>query len=513
MKKITDILFSALIFLALLLPSLYFIGVKENFARPLYGAERSPKPVSLTVANFVSRKFQKTFDEIFGKEFFLRKSYFRCKNQIYALFNFGYFFSGSGVPIYGSRDGWLQGHSYMEYYYGNYRIDEKKYRNCFQLFEKLAKEFKRRNIDFIYVLATDKIFMYPERMSPLFSYYLRGKDGPTPYAQFAGILQKYNVPCLDSHAYLSQFRNQIELFPRTGIHWNAYAACMTVEEMLRRINKNKSASEQYIVPVPVRYEKTTHPVYCENDVGSLCNLIWEPENVGSLPVFDSNGKKNMCDVIVLGDSYSEEISQALRHSRCFGQIINYSNRIPPEANFYKWLAGTKLFVLVYTTHKLYNPMGRHDDLQKIYDMLRRYPGPKPLPLGKKVLFNDLEDYMSAGFFGRESVGRWASRECTLKLPVPAEAVKKPIRLTFTGSPLSPDQSVIVKNRQDQVLTTLALPAKGRYQVEIPAGNIKEDRFLILDLQFPQARKPGNPRDPRILSFKFQDLELESLPGK
>ena len=73
MKKITDILFPVLILTALLLPSLYFLGVEENFTR-LYGAESIPKPVPLTVKNYASGTFQKNLDEIFGKKFFLRKS-------------------------------------------------------------------------------------------------------------------------------------------------------------------------------------------------------------------------------------------------------------------------------------------------------------------------------------------------------------------------------------------------------------------------------------------------------
>lgn len=509
MKKTTDILFPVLILIALLLPSLYFVGVKENFVSRLAGAEFNPKSAPLSMMTYGTKVFQKNFDEIFAKNFFLRKSFFRCKNQIYAFINFGYFFAGAeGGPIFGNREGWLEGYSYMHYYFSNFKVDEKKYRGCFELIGKLAQEFKKKDIDFIYVLAPDKVFMYPERLSPMFSLFLKSPSGPTPYEQYGKILEKYHVPYMDSYTFLHQYKNSVELFPYRGVHWNAPAACLVFAEALRRLNKGKSDSDQYRIAVPDRFEATVPAAYCDNDVGNWRNLIWGASNSGLCPVFSQNDKKNVCNAIVLGDSFSEQISQALRHSRSFCEVVNYSNRIPTAEDFYKRLNGTKLVILVYTTQKLIHPVLRHSDLQKVYDMLCRYSGSKRLPLRTPVTFDKLDNYKVVldGFSGIRQNGRWAGTDCILKLAI-ATDMDSPVQLTFNGFPVSTDQFVNFKNAEGQVFKTLALPRKGRYSVIIPPENISKDHVITLKLDFPNARRLDSPQDLPLISFFFNDIEL------
>lgn len=508
MKKITDILFPVLILTALLLPSLYFLGVEENFTR-LYGAESIPKPIPLTVKNYASGTFQKNLDEIFGKKFFLRKSFSRCRNSLYAACNFGCFHAAG--TVFGSPAGWLLEGPYLDLFYGKYSIDENKNRDCFQLFEKLAQEFKKRDIDFIYVMAPDKVLMYPERLPSFYSLYLK-RSTRSPHAEFAAILKKRNVPHFDAFTFLYRFRDRTELFPVSGTHWNAPAVFMMLNAMLKQLNQSENRAFPYQIPVPDRFETTSDPRYCENDLGNLTNLIHPPERIGLDPVFSLPKLYNAGDAIIMGDSFAHQINLALADSHCFRRTFRYENSLPTEQNFHQALNSAKMFILVYTTHKLFSPRNRHAGHLKIYEMLRRYPGPKRLPVGQNIPVTSLDDYMMPGFSGRESKGRWSGRECFLRLPIPTE-VKTPVRLSFSGWPMTPDQVVKVKIAHDKILKVLHLPRKGRYSVDLPAECISKNSFIDLKLEFPQARKPANGRDPRILSFFFTDLELTVLPKK
>ena len=498
MKKATDIIFSALMLLLLLLPTLYFVGVKENFLR-LVGAERIPSPVPLKLKTYVSKAFQRNFDEIYGKKFFLRNTFSRCKNQIYAFCNFGYFYYSS-KPIFGNRDGWLQGFSYVQYYHSGKQIREDGFQDCFRLLGKLAAELKARNVDFIYVLATDKVLTYPERLPSFYSLYLKKRNGPSPHREYGKILEKYDIPYFDSHAFLYKFRDKVELFPTSGLHWNAPAACLTFTEVLRILNKDKDKAKRYVLPGAVRFEKTKKPYYSDNDLGSLINILRGPKNVGLRPVFAPPVRKNDFDVIVFGDSFSGQIGSAMDDSRLFNKVINYNNRIPSSAeDFRRELSKTKLFVLVYTTPKLFNPLDRHWVSLTIYRMLC-------LPFGERVPVNEINDSYTQGLFKRESRrGRWAGPRCRIKLPVPA-GTKQAIRVTFNGTPLDRNQVVVIRNSRNKILKVQQLTNKGSYHVTVPPEDISKEYFITLNFEFPRAHKPGT-NDLRTLSFFFESFML------
>ena len=501
MKKATDIIFSALMLLLLLLPTLYFVGVKENFLR-LVGAERIPSPVPLKLKTYVSKAFQRNFDEIYGKKFFLRNTFSRCKNQIYAFCNFGYFYYSS-KPIFGNRDGWLQGFSYVQYYHSGKQIREDGFQDCFRLLGKLAAEFKARGIDFIYVLATDKVLTYPERLPAFFSLYLNKWSGPSPHSQYGKILEKYHVPYFDTHSFLYKFRDKVELFPVSGLHWNAPAACLTVAEMLRILNENKDNVNRYVLPGTARFEKITPSYYSENDLGSLINILLGPENIGLRPVFAQPAKRNNFDAIVFGDSFGGQISSAMQDARLFNRVINYNNRVPSSARvFLKELSNAKLFVLVYTTPKYFNPRARYWILQKIYRMLC-------LPLEKRIPISEIDDSQADGLIGSDPrKGLWAGARCAFKLPIPV-GTKQAIRVTFTGAPLGRDQIVRIKNAKNEVLKIQQLPREGSYHVTVPAKDIFEERLVTLTFEFPRARKPANGT-PKALSFFFKSLMLSPV---
>ena len=503
-KKITDTLFASAVFLLLLLPSLYLLDVEESFVK-LYGAERVPQGVPLTLRSYREKTFQKTFDEIFSKKFFLRKSFTKCKNQLYAWSNFGYFYFP--WTIFGGRDGWLFGQSYLACYYGNKPVDEKAFRPAFRLLGDLADEFGKRDIDFIYVLATDKVSMHPEMLPAFHSLYLKGRS-ETPHAAYSEILTRYDVPHLNSHAYLSGFKGKQDLFPASGVHWNSRAACLTVAEALRVVNRGKEPQKRYIVPEPVRYDRTKHPHYDENDLGRLINVFYGPPDAGCDPIFPPLEKANDCEVIVMGDSFSEQVARAFMDSRSFKRVVNYSNRVPSAEVVRRDLRGVKLFVLVYTTPKLLNPNERHGDLKKIFDVLVKEPAPKgKLIFGKKLFVNDLDARAVGGFYVPEKNGRWAGERCSFELPVRPGS---DIEFTFEGWPLTGDQSVRVVNRRGEELAKLPLPADGRYKFTVPAREISPDNVLSLRFEFSRAARPKNVKDPRVLSFFFRSIKLSRL---
>ena len=310
MRKLLDVVLLILTAGLFYLPPLCLFGVKENFVT-LKGFEYPVKPESLSLDNYISKKYQSNFEKRFAMQFFMRKSFLKAKNQLYEWMNGGYFHSGYSGWIFTGRDGQLLERVYMTHYFGDFKFAETpdQVRN-FIVIKQIADKLQAQGVDFVYVLAPDKVRMYPESL-PAHLAVLEKRSGPI-YAPYCAVArEKYRIPCFDAYSFLQPLKEKFELFPRRGTHWNALCAYLVADRIFRDLNVGKSAEARYPTPSMPKITRVSQSRYNDNDLQRLLNLIFDPEeyNVGTVPTFPRISPLPK-EAIVLGDSFANIYASA-----------------------------------------------------------------------------------------------------------------------------------------------------------------------------------------------------------
>ena len=377
MKRKSDLFFCCFAILMLSLPMLMFFGIPEKFTK-LAGVESESAVHGWTWTRWMERAFQKEAEEYYAKKFFLRKTFLKIRNQLYDLVNLGCFHSGYDGSIIEGRDHVLYERGYLDCYYAPMRVEESRHQASFRLIRQIFRKLRSRGIDCIYILAPDKVFLYPEFLPEYHKYYLR-KQSDAPHEAYARLFAKYGIPHFNAYDFLGAHLDRGPFFPVAGTHWNAKGAALTVETVLTRLNAGKDAGKRYLIRTPDQFQEklNRNNQYLDNDIGKLLNLYYSASlrrNIAYKPLYRDNGKPaNPGTVIVFGDSFTGQPAQIFRDSRMFETVCNYLNRVPDRNELARDLKNARLFLLVQTTAKMFEPQFSETALRDFLQVLQSIP--------------------------------------------------------------------------------------------------------------------------------------------
>lgn len=313
-----------LIFVSILLviPSLCLVGAKEDFVK-LEGVERDVKPVAWNWADWLSRNFQKKNEEFFSKRFFLRKTYFKTKCQIYEWINLGLFHACGG--IYGG--GALYSRLYLAFHLKQDPLGDCKDSPAVKALQRLSKACRSSGIDFMLVFAPDKVQLCDDR--PAWMRFMGPLTRMDVQKQFVSIMHDAHVPAFNMLDYLpGEEEREADYFPKGGIHWNAKLAALAVEHVFLQFN---AQSDRYRINPCVGMSPCVKARYFDDDLAKLLNLWYNPYLAISnhVPVFANREfKPNSGSVLVFGDSFTWEMSRVMQDGGYFlpHRIVNCDNR-------------------------------------------------------------------------------------------------------------------------------------------------------------------------------------------
>ena len=307
MERFLKILFSAVFFALVALPTLCLFGVKEDFTS-LYGYEKIAKTPELSLATFRSRGFQDAFSESYAKTFFLRKTFLKTAYQMREWMNLGQFHYGYAQSLYEGRDNVIFERAYSQFHLRCPRPGGKeKYREAVALLKDIDAWCTSIGADFVFVPVADKHQAYPEYL-PRWHDWLWNYTNYDTQAELAAICREAGVKVFDASTYLIGMKPRWEhwTFAPSGHSYNAYGSGLIYQGFLDAFAKMKTVNRlvpnQFKGVCPKKEEW-----YKDDDLGSLLNIWYNPRlaaNPHYEPLFaETNKVMNPGSAVFFGDCF------------------------------------------------------------------------------------------------------------------------------------------------------------------------------------------------------------------
>ncbi|MFZ4521610.1 MAG: alginate O-acetyltransferase AlgX-related protein [Bacteroidales bacterium] len=294
MKATRHILF-ILILLGMMVPAMQYL-VFELPVKPLVGVQDTLSNPKFSVATFRDMSYQERKSAFLDEKAGFRPSMIRFKNQLdFSVFNY----TNSGGVVIG-REGCLFLGSYIKNYCGLEFQGVRKINYEVARLALAARELKKKNVEFLLVLAPGKATFNRELIPSRYR-----KMPLTNYDYYARKLAASGLNVIDMNAWFRQLKphSTYPLFPENGVHWSSYGVAMAADSMIRYIEKLKSIDMPEMTISKVVMSDSLR--YSDHDAGDLMNLLC-PKRSKPMPypefTFNSTGKHKP-DAVIIADSY------------------------------------------------------------------------------------------------------------------------------------------------------------------------------------------------------------------
>jgi hypothetical protein len=261
--KSTEVILIAFFFLIIISPAVgTFLGpesiVSEAEKRKLHVMPQFDLP-DQSFTDY-TQKFEAFLNDHFG----FRKQFIRLNNDIFlSLFN-----KSPVKKVLIGKDGWLyiRNKSILENYYGMKSYNAKQLKAWVNVYEKRRLWLNEKGIDFAFVIAPNKMTIYPEYLPGA----LKTDSHTTRLEQLVTIMQENSqVKVVDLRAPLTAAKRFNRLYFKTDTHWNYYGAFVAYKNMLKEIFPGSSPMD--VSAVSHLLEKTSN---IDNDVtGDLIHML------------------------------------------------------------------------------------------------------------------------------------------------------------------------------------------------------------------------------------------------
>ena len=282
----------------------------------LYGLiEEASAPFS--VASFVRGEDQTNFSRRLGATLPIYAPAVRIRNQVeYSIF---------GLPnapsvVFG-RDKRLYERAYIDEYCG--RTGETKAEALADWAEKIRDiqaYATSHGKAFVYLITPSKVAVYPEYLpdNHLCPSVLRGTTNKLP--SYRRALDERRIAYLDGAGLMAaeRGRQDIDLFPRGGTHWNALGASLATAQLVSLLNgKNSNLA---LGGISTAWTQSRDPRGTDRDLVNMLNLYWFDTNYPVPKIaLDASKIDQACrpaKIMEVGGSFLEQVNAAMRESRC-----------------------------------------------------------------------------------------------------------------------------------------------------------------------------------------------------
>ena len=334
-SRMAKSVFCIAVFVMCSLPLLVFLNVKERFT-DLYGFEPPKADMPpLSIRTFADRTFQKSFEDNYARNFFLRKTFLKTRNTLCDYINLSMFHEAYNHTIHEGRGNVLYEVGYLAFHLQARDPGMMRENPTMNLLKKAVLRFAEIGVDVVFVLTPDKVTMYPDEIPAYVNMFgeLKSMDTQKAVAKF---LCDHGMKAFDADGFLRDRKSKYteRMFPVAGIHWNALAAGLVVEELLQSISRE---GNRYRFGRFTGVSHTDEAQYGDEDIGRLLN-IWHSRsverNINLLPCFSQErGKSNDGGVLVTGDSFTAQIGCMLLQGKYFDghKIVTADKRTLTEA--------------------------------------------------------------------------------------------------------------------------------------------------------------------------------------
>ncbi len=320
-------------FLFLLLLALFtipFFQSRYNFItiEPLHGDIKIADDTAMTFETWFSGEYQERMESHLNDSFGFRNFFVRLNNQV----GFGLFRKTSAAQVISGKHNILYEESYIKAYTGADFIGEDSIARQMQKIKFLTDTLRRLNKSLILLFAPGKGFYYPEYIPD--RYFPR--HGQTNVERRIEWARELNLNYIDFNSYFVANKNSSEypLYPKNGIHWSYYGACLVTDSLIRYIESLRIIDMPNLYWDTVKMEKAKNG---DSDILDGVNLLfgYKPETL-AYPViqYESDSGKTKPSAIVISDSFFFTM-EACEISKAFSKIHfwYYNRQIFPESYY------------------------------------------------------------------------------------------------------------------------------------------------------------------------------------
>lgn len=298
MKEIKKILFG-LLMLMIGLP-LFQRTVPVFRVTPLKGAftlPDKPKPAWKSVWNGT---FQKDYNDYFEESIGFRPLLVRVNNQLaFSVFDTAL---AKGVII--GKQHYLYEYNYIKAYKGWDYLGDASIDSITRESAALNQKLSNAGKLLLFVFAPGKASFFPEFIPDKYMGRTSGEN--TNYYAFKSNFAQAGLQVLDANDWFVKMKDTVSypLYSKTGIHWSAYGVALSLDSIVRRIEKNQQIDmiefgwKGFDLPDTLRKP--------DNDIADGMNLLWNPPHYPMayprLYFGDKKGKSRPT-VLAVADSY------------------------------------------------------------------------------------------------------------------------------------------------------------------------------------------------------------------
>lgn len=284
---------------------LIFFGeyIQNNYplirSEPLQGGiVIAPKP-NLNLDNWLSGKYQDSLMTFFEQNLDLHPSLIRLHNQI----GYSFFCEVNVNKVESGKDQLLFETGYISSYLGKDFNGDEIAINKVKKLAYIQTEFKKRNVDLLFVIAPGKASFFPDFLP---SKYDVSKKTRSNYDAYIDQFDKQKINYIDFVKYFQKLKSSTKhpLFTRSGVHWSGYGATLAADTLFSYMEKLRS------IDMPDFYsdggEESFEPRGTDADISSGMNLLYKvPSFKMYYPkvVFKNVENKVKPNVLIIGDSF------------------------------------------------------------------------------------------------------------------------------------------------------------------------------------------------------------------
>ena len=299
--RITKTFFLVFFTFSLILPlSLSYLGIKQP---KLEGVTKAKKKISLNYHNLLNGTYQKKTEQSFGRNLAVFGPLVKADNQL-SLWLFRQISSNPKSKVILGNNRHLIERSYLNTFNRETSTKISRLNSAASQLKKLQELLHKKGKSLEILISTNKPSYYPELVPDKYTV-KSARLQPAVSETFIKIMRDKGLNPLDSKEYLKGIEHQIDypMFAPTGTHWNQFASCKIVSELMSRIG-----SEFPQLECTVKGDRKK-PTDQDMDLLKITNLLFPEALIKPAPLvtFKVNKSDKRPKILLIGTSFSGEL--------------------------------------------------------------------------------------------------------------------------------------------------------------------------------------------------------------
>jgi len=303
-----------------------------------------------------------------NRNFGSRNTLFILKNDIYEILNAGWFHSGSGGDTLQGMNGVLFGRGYVSqcFHPRNQKTVLANAEETVKLFAQLRDRLHNMGKPFSFIMAPGKAAVRTDVLPPIWRFreiFAPKTDVDMTYDLWEETLQSYGIVYVNGLDEIRERNAYGDSFPDTGTHWSRLGAAFSLEKAISSLRK-----EGWSLPsLAINGSQETDKDYAaEKDIANTLN-IYPHYNRGrkswKMAIFAPISPRDSLSTIVLGDSFSVQLSHNLVSSGFSHSTTKIENRIPSTKEWLKELNKAEALFFVYAYANLHQNRMKNETIR------------------------------------------------------------------------------------------------------------------------------------------------------